>query len=76
MIAAIEWTASTIPSAADALVVECARRPRREQLLHCSGVDLAVGVPRLFQLDDHEGFRLVVADAADEAASWRVRASE
>ena len=25
--------------------------PRREQLLYCSGVDLAVGVPRIFQFD-------------------------
>jgi hypothetical protein len=54
MITAIEWTVGTSGSAADVLVVECAR-PRREQLLYCSGVDPAVRVPRLFQLDNHEG---------------------
>ena len=76
MIAAIEWTVGTIRSAADVLVVEFARRPRREQLLYCGGVDLTVWVPRLFKLDDHEGLWRVIADAADEAAFWRVRASE
>ena len=71
MIAAIEWTVGTIQSAADVLVVELARRPRQEQLLYRGGVNLAVGVPRLFQLNDHEGLWRVVADAAYKAAPWR-----
>jgi hypothetical protein len=64
------------PADTDGLIVERANRLRLKQLAHCSGIDPAVRVPSLFQLYDHEGFRCVITDATNEAASRRIRAYE
>jgi len=76
MVAAIERAIRAIPAASDIVIVEGPYRRRRQERLYSCSTNRAVRVPSLFELDDHELPRGVVADATNETALWRVSASE